>query len=68
MVLLCTALIGAVVLHGTRSARLHVVTAAAAPARDATGQPPVPVAVSTVSRADVPVRLSALGSVVPSIR
>jgi multidrug efflux system membrane fusion protein len=36
---------------------------AAAPARASSTPPPVPVAVATVSRADVPVRLSALGSV-----
>ena len=46
---------GATKLAGAR-------TAQAAPARNATS-PPVPVAVATVSRADVPIRLSALGSV-----
>jgi len=46
---------GATKLAGAR-------TAQAAPARNGTS-PPVPVAVATVSRADVPIRLSALGSV-----
>ena len=56
MVLACAALIGAVILHGSRSP--------AAPVRNAAVQPAVPIVVATVSRADMPVRLSALGSVV----
>lgn len=74
VLLVCAALIGAVVLSGSRSrARLHVVTArlakaqsaeVAAPARTDAVEPPVPIAVATVLRADVPVRLNALGSVV----
>ena len=55
MVLVGAVLLGALIL-ATRAP-------AAAPARAASTPPAVPVAVATVSRADVPVRLSALGSV-----
>lgn len=49
-------LLGALIFWATREP-------AAAPVRDASTPPAVPVAVATVSRTDVPVRLSALGSV-----
>jgi multidrug efflux system membrane fusion protein len=55
MVLVGAVLLGALIL-ATRAP-------AAAPARDSSTPAAVPVAVATVSRADVPVRLSALGSV-----
>src|SRR6185436_18847926 len=51
------ALLGVVLVRTSR-------TPAAAPARNASAPPGVPVSVATVSRTDLPVRLTALGSVV----
>jgi multidrug efflux system membrane fusion protein len=56
IVLVGVALVGAAIVHTSRRP-------AAAPARSVT-PPALPVAVATASRADVPVRLTALGSVV----
>src|SRR5919108_966798 len=55
MVLVGAVLLGALILHATR--------APATPTRAPSTPPAVPVAVGTVSSTDVPVRLSALGSV-----
>src|SRR5262245_13713346 len=57
MVLVGAAIIGAIFLRTSWHPR-------ATPSRPASGPPPVPVAVATASRTDVPVRLDALGSVV----
>ena len=56
MVLVGAVLLGALILRASRAP-------AATPARTPSTPAAVPVAAATVSRADVPVRLSALGSV-----
>ena len=62
------ALIGVFLRVSWGPARLHFASAgrveAAASTRGVNGPPPVPVAVATASRADLPLRLAALGSVV----
>jgi len=57
MAIVGVALLGVVLVHTSR-------TPAAAPARNASVPPAVPVSVATASRTDLPVRLTALGSVV----
>ena len=57
MAIVGVALLGVVLVHTSR-------TPAAAPARNASAPPAVPVSVATASRTDLPVRLTALGSVV----
>jgi multidrug efflux system membrane fusion protein len=57
MAIVGVALLGVVLVHTSR-------TPAAAPARNASVPPAVPVSVATASRSDLPVRLTALGSVV----
>jgi len=57
MAIVVVALLGVVLVRTSR-------TPAAAPARNASAPPAVPVSVATVSRTDLPVRLTALGSVV----
>ena len=56
MAIVGVALLGVVLVHTSR-------TPAAAPARNASVPPAVPVSVATASRTDLPVRLTALGSV-----
>jgi len=58
MVFVAAVLLGVIVVVVLRTAR-----AAAAPARNSAASAAVPVTVATVSRADLPVRLTALGSV-----
>jgi membrane fusion protein, multidrug efflux system len=57
MAIVVVALLGVVLVRTSR-------TPAAAPVRNVSAPPAVPVSVATVSRADLPVRLTALGSVV----
>ena len=56
MTIVGVALLGVVLVHTSR-------TPAAAPARNTSASAPVPVSVATASRTDLPVRLTALGSV-----
>ena len=57
IVIVTVALLGVVLVRTSRSP-------AAAPARNSSSPPAVPVSVATVTRTDLPIRLSALGSVV----